>query len=244
MMTNREDPEPRPPSKAKSARRSTCHAIPVGCPTAKPCLLATAGTGLVRPVRNKKGSNRPPDTPSELWHLMSSKLREEDIEHYSHKVEHLRCLFTCLPRIKCEPEEFYLALAARTRLPKRSKAKAKREAKQCQFWGTDTIQEELVPSMATPVNVVTYDMKDFLISCVDKYCELAQVSRSSLKHVSTPFHENRIGKLVSEAEPQGLRTLAAHRQPGFNEDLVCCQDGQMGPVEGNTVSCIENHHMV
>ena len=54
---------------------------------------------------------------------------------------------------------------------------------------------------------MTCDMRDFIVSCVDKYCELAKVNRSSLKHVSTPFHENRIAKPTSDKEPQG------HLQP-------------------------------
>ena len=61
--------------------------------------------------------------------------------------------------------------------------------------------------MSKPVNVMIYGVQDFLVSCVDKYCELAKVNRSSLKHVSTPFHENRVAKPTSDKEPQG------HLQP-------------------------------
>ena len=83
--------------------------------------------------------------------------------------------------------------------PKRSKA----EAKQGKFHSTETIQEKPVPCMPKPVNVMTYDMRDFLVSCVDKYCELAKVNRSSLRHVFTRFHENRIAKPTSDNELQG-----------------------------------------
>ena len=107
-----------------------------------------------------------------------------------------------------------MALAARKGPPKRSKAEAKREAKQSKFHGTETIQEEPVPCMSKPVNVMTYDMRDFLVSCVDKYCELATVSRSTLKHVSTPFHENRIAKPTSDNEPQ------EHLQPIASKVLM------------------------
>ena len=104
-----------------------------------------------------------------------------------------------------------MALAARKGPPKRSKAEVKREGKQSKFHGTETIQEEPVPCMSKPVNVMTYDMRD---SCVDKYCELAKVSRSSLKHVSNPFHENRIARPTSDNEPQG------HLQPIASKVLM------------------------
>ena len=31
--------------------------------------------------------------------------------------------------------------------------------------------------MEKPVNVMTYDMRDFLVSCVDRYCDLAKVQK-------------------------------------------------------------------
>ena len=34
---------------------------------------------------------------------------------------------------------------------------------------------------------IQYDMSDFINQCVDKYCELANVKRSTLKSVPTPF---------------------------------------------------------
>ena len=121
---------------------------------------------------------------------------------------------TCSPLIEVDPEEFRMALAARKGPPKRSKAEAKRKAKQSKFHGTETIQEEPVPCMSKPVNVMTYAMRDFLVSCADKYCELAKVRRFSLKHLSTPFHENRIAK-----------TRAANCQQGSDENFVCGKDG-------------------
>ena len=65
-----------------------------------------------------------------------------------------------------------------------------------------------------PVKVMTCDMRDFLVSYVDKYCELAKVNKSSMKHVSTPFHENRIAKPTSDNEPQG------HLQPIASKVLM------------------------
>ena len=37
------------------------------------------------------------------------------------------------------------------------------------------------------VTCVEYDMKDFLTSCVTKYCDLAKVDPKSLRKVDTPF---------------------------------------------------------
>ena len=37
------------------------------------------------------------------------------------------------------------------------------------------------------INLMEYDMEPFLDSCVERYCELAKVPRSSLKYVETPF---------------------------------------------------------
>ena len=55
-------------------------------PGGKPCPPSFNWDG-VRLVRNKKGSKRPPDTPSEFWHMYSAKQREEDIARYKRKVE-------------------------------------------------------------------------------------------------------------------------------------------------------------
>ena len=40
----------------------------------------------VRLVRNKKGSKRPPDVPSEFWHMYSAQQRKEEIERWEKKV--------------------------------------------------------------------------------------------------------------------------------------------------------------
>ena len=64
--------------------------------------------------------------------------------------------------------------------------------------------------MTKPVNVMTYDMRDFLVSCVDRYCELAKVDPKLLKHVATPFHDNRVARPTEEGEPQGkLQPIAS-----------------------------------
>ena len=58
---------------------------------------------------------------------------------------------------------------------------------------------------------MTYDMRDFLVSCVDRYCELVpKVYQKSLKHVATPFHDNRVARPAEEGEPQGkLQPIAS-----------------------------------
>jgi len=48
--------------------------------------------------------------------------------------------------------------------------------------------------MAKPLNLVRYDMSDFLGSCVENYCSLAKVSPSSLKEVPTPFTDAGIAR--------------------------------------------------
>ena len=50
--------------------------------------------------------------------------------------------------------------------------------------------------MTKEVNIVEYDMSDFLKSCVDAYCELAKVSVSLLSKVSTPFIGSKVARPV------------------------------------------------
>ena len=112
--------------------------------------------------------------------------------------------------MESDQEEFRLAVAARKGRPIRSKADAKREAKESRFRGTDTIVTEPVPSMSKPVNVMTYDMRDFLVSCVDRDCDLAKVSRDSLKFAATPFHDTKIARALQEGEAGGrLQPIAS-----------------------------------
>ena len=117
---------------------------------------------------------------------------------------------TYFPIVESDREEFRLAVAARKGRPMRSKADAKREAKESRFRGTETIVTDPVPSMSKPVNVMTYDMRDFLVSCVDRYCELAKVSRDSLKFAPTPFHDSKIARALQEGEAGGrLQPIAS-----------------------------------
>ena len=59
---------------------------PARLPSGKPVPKGYNWDG-VRLVRNKKGSKRPPDTPSEFWHMYSPKQREEGIIRYQRKLE-------------------------------------------------------------------------------------------------------------------------------------------------------------
>ena len=117
---------------------------------------------------------------------------------------------TAFSLVSSSEEEVRLAIAARKGRPIRSKSEAKREAKQQRFKGTDTIIKEPIPSMSKPVNIMSYDMRYFLVSCVDKYCELAGVGRNSLKFAPTPFHDNKVAEPLKPNEPQGrLQPIAS-----------------------------------
>ena len=146
-----------------------------------------------------------------LTELDSGQIIRDDINlHASAKQQDWWTGRTYFPIVESGADALKLALAARKGKPQRSKAEAKREAKQSRFKGTDTICPEAKPSMNKPVNVMTYDMRDFLVSCVDRYCELAKVDPKSLKHVATPFHDNRVARPTEEGEPQGkLQPIAS-----------------------------------
>ena len=59
--------------------------------------------------------------------------------------------------------------------------------------------------MKKPVTVMIYDMKPLLQSCVD-------MDAKPMKHVSTPFHEERIARpVVDENEKKGVLALIAAR---------------------------------
>ena len=117
---------------------------------------------------------------------------------------------TAFSLVSSSEEEVRLAIAARKGRPIGSKSETKREAKQQRFKGTDTIIKEPIPSMSKPVNIMSYDMRDFLVSCVDKYCELAGVGRNSLKFAPTPFHDNKVAEPLKPNEPQGrLQPIAS-----------------------------------
>ena len=149
---------------------------------------------------------------------------------------------TYFPIVESDQEEFRLPVAARKGRPIRSKADAKREAKESRFRGTDTIVTDPVPSMSKPVNVMTYDMRDFLVSCVDRYCDLAKVSRDSLKFAATPFHGTKIARAIQRRRAR--RSLATDCEQSVNESLVRGKDGPLGSFASNAVPCISSHKVV
>ena len=111
-----------------------------------------------------------------------------------------------------DQKDFELAVAAtRKGKPIRNKSEAKKEVKQSKFITPSQDQKEKPGVMFKPVTRVTYDMKDFLDSCVDRYCELAKVDRKSLKPAMTPFHEHRTARpIVGEEEKAGrLQPIAS-----------------------------------
>ena len=108
--------------------------------------------------------------------------------------------------------DFELAVAAtRKGKPIRNKSVAKKEVKHSKFITPSQDQKEKPGAMTKPVTRITYDMRDFLDSCVDRYCELAKVDRKSLKPAATPFHELRVAlPTASEGEKAGrLQPIAS-----------------------------------
>ena len=111
-----------------------------------------------------------------------------------------------------DPGELKVAVAAaRKGKPIRDKGQAKKGVKSNRFVTIGDDQKNMrVGCMTKPVNRVTYDMADFLESCVTRYCELAKVSRDTLKPVSTPFHDQRTARPLAENEKAGrLQPIAS-----------------------------------
>ena len=95
--------------------------------------------------------------------------------------------------------------------PHRDKREAKKEAKASKFRGVEHAVKNKAGVMAKPVNLVRYDMSDFLGSCVENYCNLAKVSPSSLKEVPTPFTDAGIARptLSEDEKPGKLQPVAS-----------------------------------
>ena len=101
-----------------------------------------------------------------------------------------------------DPGELKVAVAAaRKGKPIRDQGQAKQEVKSNRFVTIgDDQKNKRVGCVTKAVNRVTYDVADFLESCVTRYCELAKVSRDTLKPVTTPFHDQRTARLLEENE--------------------------------------------
>ena len=70
-------------------------------------------------------------------------------------------------------KQFAMASKARPG-PHRDKYEAKKEAKAAKFRGLDQAVKSKAGVMAKPVNLVRYDMSNFLESCVENDCNLAR----------------------------------------------------------------------
>ena len=92
---------------------------------------------------------------------------------------------------------------------KRDKLAAKKRAQGFSYMD-ELFQNQ--PCMNKPVNVMTYDMKPFLESCVKRYVELAGKDAKPLKTVSTPCHDERIARpIADESETKGVLAPIATR---------------------------------
>ena len=111
---------------------------------------------------------------------------------------------TCFFPKNCDP------IAAMASV-KRDKTGAKKKARAEGFSYMDQLCEDQ-PCMQKPVTVFTYDMEPFLKSCVDRYNTLAGKDAKPLKHVATPFYEERIARPVAdEKETKGVLAPIAAR---------------------------------
>ena len=68
------------------------------------------------------------------------------------------------------------------------------------------------------VRVMEYEMKDFLIACVDKYLELTKTKRSELKDASTPFLEIKSEVLYQEIEE--AEKAGGNAKPGILQPIA------------------------
>eukprot|EP00435_Cladocopium_sp_Y103_P043739 s3220_g12.t1 len=104
------------------------------------------------------------------------------------------------------------ALASKKRPgPHRDKREAKNEKKAQRFKNIESVTERKPGCMTKPVNLVRFDMSSFLDSCVDAYCQLAKVEKSSLPRVQTPFTEAGIARptLDEKETPGRLQPIAS-----------------------------------
>lgn len=104
------------------------------------------------------------------------------------------------------------ALASKKRSgPHRDQTEAKNEAKAKRFISLQEFEVSKCEPMSKSVNIVRYDMSQFLTSCVESYCTLAEVDMSSLAKASTPFTDAGIPRptLDEEEKPGRLQGIAS-----------------------------------
>ena len=93
-----------------------------------------------------------------------------------------------------DPEAKHAAAAKAKPGTHRKKSAAKRLAREQRFTSMENLNVQKGGCMEKPVNVVKYNIKNFLESCVEAYCQLAKVDKSKLKRTSTPFHDNKVAR--------------------------------------------------
>ena len=124
-----------------------------------------------------------------------------------------RTVFYCCPNRQAEVErpEGY-AMAGKKKTGVRKKTSAKQAARAQKFTNMSDLPVKKGECVRKPVNTVYYDMREFLSSCVDAYCDLAKVKRKDLRKASTPFHELRKARpRENEEQPEGRLKGVASR---------------------------------
>ena len=115
-------------------------------------------------------------------------------------------------KTKCvdNPEAMHAAAAKAKPGTHRKKSAAKRLAREQRFTNMENLNVKKGKCMEKPVNIVRYNMKSFLESCVEAYCQLAKVDKSTLKRAPTPFHDNKVARPKEDDEKSGrLQPIAS-----------------------------------
>ena len=109
-----------------------------------------------------------------------------------------------------DPEARHAAAAKAKPGTHRKKSAAKRLAREQRFTSMENLNVKKGGCMEKPVNIVKYNMKNFLESCVEAYCQLAKVGKNTLKRASTPFHDNKVARPKEDDEKSGrLQPIAS-----------------------------------
>ena len=109
-----------------------------------------------------------------------------------------------------DPEARHAAAAKAKPGTHRKKSAAKRLAREQRFTSMENLNVKKGGCMEKPVNIVKYNMKNFLESCVEAYCQLAKVDKNTLKRASTPFHDNKVARPKEDDEKSGrLQPIAS-----------------------------------
>ena len=95
-------------------------------------------------------------------------------------------------------------MAAAKKIKNRSKNDAKKQARAQSFYDVNQLSDDK-GCMYKPAREVVYDMSSFLKQAVEKYKCLVGPEFRDLRHVSTPFAEDRIARPAeAESGPTGI----------------------------------------